>query len=104
MAGTAKLLIASTNVSTAAWTRAVLASGQSRPRISHQPLTAMSLSSCEGSSLCQALKTINSVIGQVSKLRIQIVPPSDTIFSGSQRRHTRSEEHTSELQSLRHLV
>ena len=88
MAGTAKLFRASTKVSTAAWARAVRPSGQSRPRISHQPLTATSLSSCDGSSRCQALKTISNVIGQVSRLRIQIVPPRETMFSGSQPRHT----------------
>ena len=88
MAGTAKLFMASTNVSTAAWAKAVRPSGQSRPRINHQPLTATSLSSCDGSSRCQALKTISNVIGQVSRLRIQTVPPRETMFSGSQPRHT----------------
>ena len=88
IAGTAKLFRASTNVSTAAWVSAVWANGQSRPRISHQPLTATSLSSCDGSSRCHALSTISNVIGQVSKLRIQTVPPSETMFSGSQPRHT----------------
>src|ERR1035441_2503325 len=88
IAGTAKLFSARTNVSTAAWVRAVCANGQSRPRINHQPLTATSLSSCDGSSRCQALSTISNVIGQVSRLRIQTVPPSETMLSGSQPRHT----------------
>src|ERR1017187_8415254 len=86
IAGTAKLFRARTNVSTAAWASAVCANGQSRPRISHQPLTATSLSSCDGSSRCHALSTSSSVIGQVSRLRIQIVPPSETMFSGSEER------------------
>jgi len=45
IAGTAKLLSASTNVRTDARTRALRDSGQSSPRIRAQPVTAMSLSS-----------------------------------------------------------
>ena len=74
-------------VSTAACRRVGRASGSRRARIRFQPVTAMSLSTCAGSSRCHAPKTESSVIGQSSKLKIQIVPPTEMILSGSHRRN-----------------
>src|SRR5437867_4535489 len=88
IAGTAKLFRARTKVSTAAWARALLATGSSRARTSVHPATSGSLSNCAAASFCQALPTSSNVIGQVSRLKIQTVPPNEIIFNGSQSLHT----------------
>src|SRR5947209_4062923 len=88
MAGTAKLFKANTKVRTAAWAKLVRARGKRRARIKLQPVTAGSISSCAASNRRHALQTNNKEMGQVRRLRIQIVPPRETILNGSQARQT----------------
>src|SRR5262245_66388258 len=54
--------------------------------------------------LTENLRPLKPRISSASRSRSRSRPPSSLICSGSSSTTTRSEEHTSELQSLRHLV
>ena len=74
MAGTAKLLSASTKVSIAAKLKARRPSGHSSQRMNALPAKAGSASSWAGSSRCHAPNSIINVMGHSMSDKIKTVP------------------------------
>src|SRR5436190_3995286 len=88
MAGTVKLFMARTKVSTALCASATPAIGRSRFNINFQPVKAASLSNWDGCRRAQELRAENKPMGQSNRLRIHMVPPSEVISNGNQRLQT----------------